>query len=68
MAKPKNPSKNPPVSVPPFTPPPTLVRPRNGERTGDALDTEKLSDHSGGGKSKAPFIPTADRSPGIAAD
>jgi hypothetical protein len=61
MSKPKNPDKTPLSSDPSFSPPPSLVRPRNGERTGDALGTEKISGHDGGGKVRKPFIPPVDR-------
>lgn len=62
MPSPKNPSKKPSVTDSPFTPPPAVVRPRNGKRTGDALRTDAISGHDGGGKSPAPFIPLVDRS------
>jgi hypothetical protein len=61
MSKPTNPSKHPLGSNPKFDPPERLVRPRNGERTSDALGTEAISGHDGGGKVRDPFIPLADR-------
>jgi hypothetical protein len=61
MSSLKNPGKKPIVNESPFTPPPAVVRPRNGERTGDALGTDAISGHDGGGKSAAPFIPVVDR-------
>jgi hypothetical protein len=53
----KNPSNMPLCHKPSFSPPPSLVRPRNGERTGDALGTEAISGYDGGGKVGNPFIP-----------
>ena len=61
MAKSKNPSKYPMCSTPAFQPPEPLVRPRNGDRSGDALGTDKFSGLDGGGKSPKPFIPLADK-------
>ena len=61
MAKANNPNKKPPCSGQVFEPPGAMVRPRNGVIGGDALGTEKLSGHDGGGKSRKPFVPIADR-------
>jgi hypothetical protein len=46
------------------SPPPQLVRPRNGVRTGNALGVDKLSGLSGGGKSPKHFTPIADQGGG----
>jgi hypothetical protein len=44
-----------------LTPPPGLRRPRNGIISGDALKTDDLSDPSGGGKVKNPYITEAEK-------
>ena len=62
MTSPKNPSRKPIGGDCPFVPPAAVRRPRNGERTGDALGTDAISGLSGGGKSPDPFIPVGDRS------
>jgi hypothetical protein len=61
MSNTQNPNKHPISSDPKFAPPASLIRPRNGERTGDALGTEEISGPDGGGKVSDPFIPLVDR-------
>ncbi len=44
-------------------PPPELVRPRNGDRSGDALGIDKFSGPDGGGLSPFHFVPLVDEPP-----
>lgn len=55
-----NPNKKPLCNDATFKPPASLVRPRNGKQSGDALGTEAISGLDGGGKSPRPFIPIAE--------
>jgi hypothetical protein len=61
MAKQQNPNKKPLCPDTLFQPPESLVRPRNGDREGDALGIDEISGYDGGGKSPKPFIPIVDR-------
>jgi hypothetical protein len=60
LPKQKNPSKTSIAIQDVSPPPPELVRPRNGYRSGDALGVDKLSGPDGGGKSPGPFMPIVD--------
>jgi hypothetical protein len=61
----KKPQNKTPKAIEPKTsgvpsPPPELVRPRNGTRAGNALGVDKFSGPDGGGKSRKHFTPLVD--------
>jgi hypothetical protein len=68
LKKSQNPSRNPITPDCDWPPPPGLVRPRNGDRTGDALGVDKLSGLDGGGKSPKHFTPVSERPRGCKID